>query len=39
MREMLATTGSAELVYWGAYLASEDDRRLEEMKAFGMAGL
>ncbi len=39
MREVLAETGSAELVYWGAWFALEDERRLDEMKTFGLAGL
>ena len=39
VRKMLNEVGSAELVYWSAFLVSEDERRLEEMKAFGMAGM
>jgi hypothetical protein len=39
VREMLAATGSAELVYWSAFLDAEDERRLEELKTFGTAGM
>jgi len=39
VRAMRNEVGSAELVYWSAFFAIEDERRLEEMKAFGMAGM
>lgn len=39
VRKMLNEVGSSELVYWAAFFDSEDKRRLEELKAFGMAGM
>ena len=39
VRAMLNEVGSAELVYWSAFLDTEDDRRLKEMEHFGMGGL
>jgi hypothetical protein len=32
VREMLAATGSAELTYWLAFLAIEDERREKERR-------
>lgn len=39
VRKMLNEVGSAELVYWAGFFAMEDERRFEELKTFGMAGL
>ena len=39
VRAMLNEVGSAELVYWSAFLASEDERRIQELQTFGMAGM
>lgn len=39
VRAMLNEIGSSELVYWSAFLTSEDERRLEELKTFGIGGL
>lgn len=39
VRVMLNEVGSAELVYWAAFLREEDERRLKEMETFGLAGM
>lgn len=39
VREMLAATGSAELVYWSAFLDAEDEQRRKELETFGLAGM